>query len=125
MWDWGDLSTDARHAAQVLFRAGHPRSCVSRAYFAAYCALVSRLPSGVPLPRGRRNPPHNQLLRLVRHEPAFGPSQSDRRALRTDLHYLRELRNSADYRPGMSLTQAEARNALSVCHAICRRMGCV
>ena len=125
MSDWGDLSADSYEAARKLSEAGHPRSCVSRAYFAAYCALVSRLPGGVSSPLGRRNPSHQQLLKLVKSLKAYGARKRDRNALKSHLHYLRELRNGADYRPEISVTQAEASRALSVSHAVCREMGCV
>ena len=62
METWDQLSIDALLAAEALHREGYYRSCVSRAYYAAYCSATALIETKtVPFPLGRKIPSHEAL----------------------------------------------------------------
>src|SRR5436190_21436449 len=99
---WEELSRDSLRAAKLLERDGHLRSSVSRAYYAAYCAIARELAArGVRFPHGWNNPSHEQMPDLVAHNLPL-PSGT-RRRMNSYIRLLRGLREDADYRPGASI----------------------
>ena len=98
---WEELATDQRRAAELL-QATHPRPSCSRAYYAAYSLLTSRL-SGNQFSRGWNNPPHVQLRRLIDTIPNL--TNHDRRSIKQAINSLRHRREDADYRPGITVDQ--------------------
>jgi uncharacterized protein (UPF0332 family) len=104
---WEELSLDSLRAAQKLLDEGHLRSSVSRSYYAAYCAVAGELTRrGVRFPRARRNPAHEQLTALIRN--GLPLQIGARRRLTRAVRRLRYARESADYRPGISVQRALA-----------------
>jgi uncharacterized protein (UPF0332 family) len=102
---WEELSRDSLWAAKLLADQGHLRSSVSRAYYAAYCAIAGAcVARGVTFPYGWRNPSHEQLPDLVMHNLAL--PRETRWRLARNIRVLRDARESADYRPGVSISRA-------------------
>lgn len=92
------MSLDSLAAAKKLAGTGHVRSSVSRSYYAAYSAVTVQLTSrGASFPRGWKNPPHEQLLSLIRHNLPL--KRQTRGRLRSLMRFLRKSREDADYRP--------------------------
>lgn len=114
MATWRQLSLDNLRAARHLFagegETSHYRSAISRSYYAAYCAVCHRLPVAT-YPGGRQNPPHRQLNALCRQHLGLSPEKA--RALRRALYYLRECRETADYRAGLTVNRSMTRDCLS------------
>jgi len=99
---WQELSLDCLRAAKMLAGEGFWRSSVNRSYYAAYCAVTSVLVArNVRFARGWSNPTHAQLLDLITHNLAL--PQNVRRRLRKYIRILRQAREDADYRPGISI----------------------
>ena len=63
---WNDISRDALRAATVLHDK-HPRSSISRAYYAAFSAAVwlKWQQHGVPEVGRRETPPHREMPQLI------------------------------------------------------------
>jgi uncharacterized protein (UPF0332 family) len=104
---WEEISLDSLRAAQKLLDDGHFRSSVSRSYYAAYCAVTGELcRRNDRFARGRNNPAHEQLTALIRNGLPWqaGPRRRLTRAVRR----LRFARETADYRPGVSVDRALA-----------------
>jgi uncharacterized protein (UPF0332 family) len=102
------MSLDSVEAARGLLKEGRWRSSVSRSYYAAYCALSSRLiQSGARFPQGWNNPSHEQLPALIQNSLAL-PSVTARRQLNRAIRRLRRAREDADYRPGISVDRTVA-----------------
>jgi hypothetical protein len=80
---------------------------VSRSYYAAYCALTSRLVGrGITFAHQWNNPSHEQLPALVRNGLSLPPNT--RRAFNRAIRRLRTARENADYRPGVRVDRADA-----------------
>jgi len=121
MATWKELGDGSLAAAKHLFSAGQYRSSVSRAYYAAYCALTSSLAQqGVAFGRGWNNPPHEQLPRLVRGN--LQAPEWQRREINHALRRLRLHREDADYRPAAEVGQIVARDCLRDASMIIQRM---
>src|SRR5947209_18806631 len=105
------MSRDSFHAAKRLLEAGHLRSSVSRAYYAAYCAVTSDLAArGASFPYGWNNPSHDQLPELVLHNTTW--PRNMRYQVNRALRRLRDTRENADYRPVASLERGDAAAAI-------------
>ncbi len=124
MSTWYDVAIDSRKAANELVRTRH-RSCLSRAYYAAYAKVTDMLvQQGVTMPDGREGPPHPGHLPtgeakhkgirqlIVEKLTEFDPPK--RRALSELVGELYTLRLYADYRPSQEIDAAEAREAVSM-----------
>jgi len=108
---WQELSLECLRAAKMLAGEGYCRSSVSRSYYAAYCAVTSKLVArGVRFARGWNNPPHEQLLNLITHNLTL--PRNVRRRLKKLIRILRHAREDADYRPGISVGRATALNCI-------------
>jgi len=124
MGTWYDVAIDSRKAANELVRTRH-RSCLSRAYYAAYAKVTDMLvQQGVIMPDGREGPPHPGHLPtgeakhkgirqlIVEKLTEFDPKK--RRALSELIGELYTLRLYGDYRPSQQIDAAEAREAVSM-----------
>ena len=89
MTTWPDIARDSLEAAKLLRDAGHHRSAVSRAYYAALYVLASRLPLD-------RVPRHNDVRGLIDRHLDEWPAWR-RRKLRTAFNRMRRRREDADY----------------------------
>src|SRR5689334_2779388 len=108
MATWQELSRDNLSAKKLLSESStqgplgevYLRSCVSRTYYAAYCAATSLLVErDLSFARGWNNPPHEQVPDLIRDNTDI--SLSRKRRIRKNLSTLRTAREDADYRPGI------------------------
>jgi uncharacterized protein (UPF0332 family) len=108
---WQGMSRESLQAAKRLVGEGYLRSSISRSYYAAYCAVTSDLATrGVTFAHGWNNPAHEQVPDLVLHNSAL--PQNARRVVRKLLRVLREAREDADYRPGITIERSLALNCL-------------
>lgn len=81
-----------------------------RAYYAAYALVTSRLPTTTTFSRGWSNPSRATLPAYV--DNISGLHDADRRAVRRALRRLRQRREDADYRPGITVDQHSARESM-------------
>jgi hypothetical protein len=110
---WEDLAVAQKAAAQYLFGANNPtydRAVCGRAYYAAYALVTSRLPPGISFAHGWGNPAHATLPAHVGN--VAGLQEADRREVRRALRRLRQRREDADYRPGITVDRDSARESM-------------
>ena len=121
---WQDVAIDSRRAANELVRTRH-RSCLSRAYYAAYARVTHLLiTKGVPMPEHREGPPHpghlpsgeakHKGIRQMVVEKLDQWEPPKRRALSELIGELYTLRLAADYHPSQDVDAADAREAVSM-----------
>ena len=111
MSTWQELSLDCLQAAKMLADTEHWRSSVNRSYYAAYCAVTSKLVARrVSFAHGWNNPAHEQLPNLILHNLTL--PMNTRRRLKQLILFLREARENADYRPGITVDRATARDCI-------------
>jgi uncharacterized protein (UPF0332 family) len=110
---WEELSRDCFRAAKLLAQEGHFRSSVSRAYYAAYCAIAgASVARGVSFARGWNNPSHDQLTGIVADHPSL--RRWTRRRMVSRIRLLRRAREDADYRPRAFSGPEVARDCLQI-----------
>lgn len=110
---WRKTAARTLTTAKALRDSGDPRSCVSRAYYAAYqaaTAICIEHGDSASFPAGWNNPSHEQLPGLI-------ASNGDlriavRRSVRRTLLMLRFLREDADYRVGRTVDAQTVATAL-------------
>jgi len=121
---WFDLAGDARKAANRLVGENY-RSCVARAYYAAYSRVsyVLSITPGVTFPANREGPNHpgeagtGGIRRLI--ETSMPDMDQPRRVKLSELvGRLYTLRVFADYRPSVEVAGREARDAISIMNTI-------
>ncbi len=122
MATWQELSSDNFQAATKLLNEGHLRSSVSRAYYAAYCAVTAELVAqGVQFAHGWNNPAHDQLPELILNTMRLP------RALRFPLNRavrrLRTARENVDYRPHTPIDRPDAIRFLRDASFVLRELG--
>ncbi len=97
-------------------------SSISRAYYAAYCAVAHRMvEQSVKFPQGWDNPAHDQVARWIAGNRSW-PAQ-DRRRLAQAMQRLRKAREDADYRPRISLAKSDVIRSLNEAGVIFRLLG--
>jgi len=114
METWTNLSVDAFKACRVL-RSRHVRSCVSRAYYAAYAAITLRLNQclGITYGLGRGNPAHGRVLDYLQFYAAqLGYSQEILDRVKGNFRDLRRDRERADYKPHSELDEHDSKESL-------------
>lgn len=111
MATWREMSQDSRRAAQEALIAGRLRSSISRAYYAAYCAVTSRLSGKITFDYGGNNPAHSDLPNLIFHNLNVA-SETARRDIRQAVAQLWKARVEADYVPTAYIDRDIALNAL-------------
>ena len=122
MATWQELSLDCLRAAKMLAGEGYWRGSVNRSYYAVYCATTSALVArGVRFARGWNNPAHEQLLDLITHNLAL--TQNVRRRLRKYIRILRQAREDADYRPGISIDHAVVLDCIRNADFVLKELG--
>lgn len=121
---WFDLASDARKAANGLV-SNRYRSCVARAYYAAYSKVTHALAAapGVSFPPNREGPNHpgetgtGGIRRLI--ETSMPDMDQPRRVKLSELiGRLYTLRVFADYRPSVEVEGRDAREAVSIMNTI-------
>jgi uncharacterized protein (UPF0332 family) len=118
---WDDLGKSCRRAAQEV-KEQHPRSCVSRAYYAAFTVLNERLLPHEAPPHNYETHAHRRLPDLI-EEYLFPTDQRRRRSLRMTVRRLYNARLDADYRLSRTVDQAIALGALRDAKAIFQTLG--
>ncbi len=122
MAEWSDIARDNLQAAQKLSKDQF-RSCMSRAYYAAFSAVTFALSEHKPFRYGRETPPHRELVRLIQAHLAALFSPVKLRALKTTVRRLYDERLNADYRSGLTVDRASALRSLQDAYAVCRALG--
>jgi len=118
---WEELSSDSLRAAKLLASQGHLRSSVSRAYYAAYCAIAGAAAArGVSFPHGWNNPSHEQLTHIVAAHLLL-PRWTRRRMI-SRVRLLRRAREDADYRPNSSISPEVGRVCLQIASSILKTL---
>lgn len=128
MVTWYDVASDSRKAANELVRTRY-RSCLSRAYYAAYAKVTHLLvQKGAPMPDGREGPHHpghlptgrakHKGIRQLIVEKLTELDVAKRRALSELIGELYTLRLYGDYRPSQEIDAAEAREAVSMMNTV-------
>lgn len=121
---WFDVASDTRKAASRLV-SDHFRSCLSRAYYAAYSKVtfdLSRI-AGVNFPAGDEGPKHpgrtgtGGIRRLIETH-MTGLNKPQRVKLSELIGRLYTLRCFADYRPSVEIDGRDAREAVSIMNTI-------
>jgi uncharacterized protein (UPF0332 family) len=109
---WSELSEFQRYAARHLIDRRDEklyRAACTRAYYSAYAAITARVPPGTIFANGWQNPAHAAFPGHVDQIP--GLSSAKKSAIRTTLSQLRQRREDADYRPGIEVNRAAARES--------------
>jgi len=109
MVTWRDIAAENETAAKQLNRAGLYRSAVSRAYYAAYAAVVGRLSAAGAV--SERNPSHRALPVMVEGN-ISGLRDWQRRNLKAITRRLYNARLEADYRGDVVVGVEMARQSL-------------
>jgi hypothetical protein len=121
---WFDLASDSRRAASRLVSENY-RSCVARAYYAAYSKVTHALAAapGVSFPASREGPNHpgeagtGGIRRLI--ETGMPDMDQPRRVKLSELiGRLYTLRIFADYRPSVEVEGRDAREAISIMNTV-------
>jgi uncharacterized protein (UPF0332 family) len=108
---WRQLSEDSLLAAEALLQEGRYRSCISRAYYAAYCAATHEIVQKLTtFSYGRRNPSHELVPAYIRNNLTISQAKKD--VISTLTTVLRLYREDADYRPHTSLDKQIARECI-------------
>lgn len=122
---WLDLAWDARNAANELFIQERFRSCISRAYYAAYAKVTHELvfTARLTMPADREGPSHPGRLgtggirRMI--ETSMPNMQQNKRVkLSALIGRLYTLRIDADYKPSVTVENRDAREALGIMKVI-------
>lgn len=117
---WFDLASEARKAANQLVSDYH-RSCLSRAYYAAYSKVTHILAAAPNLtfPAGQEGPNHpgktgtGGIRRLI--ETSMPSIPAEKRVKLSELiGRLYTLRIVADYMPSVDVDARDAREAISI-----------
>lgn len=116
---WLELARDARYAANVLLTQERFRSCMSRAYYAAYSKVAHELvaTAGLAMPANREGPHHTGRRGAIRPmiETSMPNMSPQKRVKLSELiGRLYTLRIEADYRPSVNVTSHDARDAVSI-----------
>jgi len=108
---WRQLSEGSLRAAEVLFREGEYRSCISRAYYAAYCAATEEIVKKLTtFPNAWNNPPHIKMPVYVQNNLTL--PQANKTAIVNLIDGLPLMRENADYRPQTTVTAQDAQDCL-------------
>lgn len=115
---WLEVARNSRKAAYGLIRDYH-RSCVSRAYYAAYARLTHELVhvSRVSMPFDRDGPSHTGIRPLIENNWP-GANTNNKKRLSRLIGRLYTMRRDADYKPETTIDAREAREAISIMNKI-------
>ncbi len=111
MATWKELSEDSLLAAEALLQEGRYRSCISRAYYAAYCAATQEIVQKLTtFSHGRNNPSHELLPSYIQNNLTISRAKKDVVSTLTSL--LRLYREDADYRPHLAVDKITAQECV-------------
>jgi uncharacterized protein (UPF0332 family) len=124
MAEWCDIARDNLKAAQDLSKDQF-RSCMSRAYYAAFSAITFVLRDHRPFRFGRETPPHREATSLVQRHLATTFSPVKLRELKAMIRRLYDERLNSDYKSGVTIDKRSALRSLQDAYAVCRVLGVV
>ena len=111
MATWRELSEDSLLAAEALLQEGRYRSCISRAYYAAYCAVTHEIIQKLTtFSYGRNNPSHELMPTYIQNNLTIPRARKN--AVDTYIRLLRYYREDADYRPQTTIDELTARDCV-------------
>jgi uncharacterized protein (UPF0332 family) len=114
MTNWDALANDNKLAAFETFSKCRWRTCISRAYYAAYSAATEKLLlQGVTMPKTQPNPKHAKLPDLIGNN-LVTLCHAVRWQLADAIARLYKLRLMADYMPRVLVEERDARIALGL-----------
>lgn len=115
---WLRLAIDAMKAAKEI-SSRHPRSVVSRTYYAAFAHTHGMLLGSGQMPRSALGTwRHADLPAMVRKHLAKSLGRREAELLSQNLRRSRILREYADYRPNVMLSQTDAVQAIDAVSSI-------
>jgi uncharacterized protein (UPF0332 family) len=120
---WRRTAKLTLETAKRLHDGEDSRSCVSRAYYAAYqaaTAICITHGDSANFPAGWNNPAHEQLPDLIGNNSHF--SLNTRRTVRKILRELRILREDADYSMGRTVDAETVRASLLMVSTLFERL---
>jgi uncharacterized protein (UPF0332 family) len=117
------MSLGSLQAAESLRKLKNRRSCVSRAYYAAFQAITGEVrKKTTAFPKRYEHPPHRQVGKYVkRYLTQF--SRRDRNDIRDALSRLRTARENADYRQNPDPGDAAVKAAMLDVRFVLQRLG--
>lgn len=119
---WIELARDARKSANELMEYDRFRSCISRAYYAAYSKVSHELgvTAGLTMPADREGPSHKgrRGIRPLIETSMPNMDASKRVKLSELMGRLYTLRIVADYKPSVEVEGRDAREAISLMKTI-------
>lgn len=119
------MSIDAFKAAERL-KTRHYRSCISRAYYAAYAAITNELQKvpSITLDYAGNNPAHGKLPNYIqRGFPSLGHSSQLINDVEGAIKGLRRDRERSDYMAEDSIEEQDARECMRRAEQILRDLG--
>lgn len=118
---WIEIARDSRRAAGLCLSRGHYRSCVSRAYYAVFSAVIAALQrTGLQPQPGREAWAHARLHDLVRENLKTKLSAKRVRDLRRIIRENYRARIHADYVSGATTDEQTARRCLTSADSVIR-----
>lgn len=121
---WRKTALMTLDSAKALKDSNDPRSCVSRAYYAAYQAATSICilhGDESQFPAGWHNPTHDQLPDLIANNGDL--TRETRWFVRRLLRDLRDARETADYRIAVTVDEQTRIKALDSVSELFRELG--
>jgi uncharacterized protein (UPF0332 family) len=120
--NWLEVAQDARNAANEMVQDRF-RSCISRAYYAAYSKVAHELAftAGLTMPADRGGPHHTGgrgAIRPMVETSMPNMEQAKRVKLSELIGRLYTLRVDADYKPSVEVEGRDAREAISIMKTI-------
>jgi hypothetical protein len=113
---------DAYSAAREI--KGRPRSCISRAYYAAFSAVSDALDNaGVQFASDREGPSHQKLPELVGVHLEKSLGRKGAKDVKSTMRRLYKARLDADYVHSRPIGDLEARSALQDASFVCGKLG--
>jgi uncharacterized protein (UPF0332 family) len=113
MTTWRDIAMENEQAAKELLRAGHYRSAVSRAYYAAFASINDCLVNAGTVRTSDRQALSHRALPAMVEGNISGLATWQRRDLKASARRLYELRLDADYRASVVVDWRVAKQSLS------------
>ncbi len=96
---------------------GQYRSCISRAYYAAYCAATHEIVKKLTtFTHGRANPAHEKVPMYVQNN--LTVPQATKSTVNELITILRLFREDADYRPQAVIDETTARDCIRNAEAV-------
>jgi len=119
---WEEIAKDDFLSAQCLGNADHWRSCVSRAYYAAFSAVTHALTGKATFRWNWETPKHNRVVRLIGQHLNDLPSRRVSE-LKAAMRRLYNQRIDADYKSGRTVDEATARCARRDAYTVFQCLG--